>query len=43
MDEVELSQGYRAPTRRQFPPYHSVPRFPGVPVTQLIVLGRMKD
>ena len=34
MDGIQLSQGYRATTRRQFPFYHSVPRFPGVPGTQ---------
>ena len=43
MDGVQLSQGYRATTRREFPFYYTIPRFPGVPGTQLIVLGRMKD
>ena len=43
MDGVQLSQGCRATTRRQFPFYHSVPRILGVPGTPLIALGRMKD
>ena len=37
IDEVQLSQGYRATTRS---PFHSVP---GVPGTHLIDLVRMKD
>ena len=37
-----MSQGYRATTKRQFPFYHSIPRFAGVPGTQLVVLGRIK-
>ena len=42
MDGVQLFQGYRVTTRR-VTTYHSVARFPGVPGTQLIALGRMKD
>ena len=34
MDEVQLPQGYRAPSRRQFPE---------IPGTHFIDLGRMKD
>ena len=40
MEEVQLFQGYRATTSRQFTFYHIVPRSPG---THLIDLGRMKD
>ena len=43
MDGVQMFQGYKATTRKQFPFYHSIPRSPGVPGIQLIVLGRMKD
>ena len=43
MDGAKLPEDYRATTRRQFPFYHSVPRFPGVLDTQLIALRRMKD
>ena len=42
MDGVQLSQDYRATTRRQFPFYHSVSRFPGVLGAQLVTLGWMK-
>ena len=37
MDWIQLSQGYRATTRRQFPFYHSILRFPGVHGTQLVL------
>ena len=43
MDGVQLSQRYRVTTMRQFPFYHSVPMFPGIPGTQLIALGRRRD
>ena len=39
MEGVQLSQGYRATSRRQFTFYHSVP---GVPGTHLINLKRME-
>ena len=39
---VQLSQGYGATMRRHFPFYQSIPRFPGVPASQLIVLERIK-
>ena len=42
MDWVQLSQGYRAATRKQCTINYSVPRFPGVPGNQLIDLRRMK-
>ena len=41
MGGVQLSPGYRA-TTELFTFYHSVPRFPVVPGTQLIDLGKMK-
>ena len=40
MDGVQLSYSYKPTTKRQFPFYHSAPRFPIG--TQLIALGRMK-
>ena len=42
LDGVHLPQGYKATTRRQLTIYHSI-HLPGVPGTQLIELGRMKD
>ena len=42
MDGVQLSQGYGATTRTQFTFYHSIPRFRGVPGTELIELRRME-
>ena len=40
MDGVQLSQGCRAPKRKQFTFYYSVP---GITGTHLIYLSRMKD